>query len=162
MARLVAALLFLLLGCSAGRPAPLSLGFASGPDGPRLRLNGVNVGDSAPEAAALLGAGDTVFSAPGGARARVRWTARSGRVDSLFLLLEGSPPALMRARLVLARAAMRAGLVCGPEGCAARGGEGAVVRVASVLSWPTHVEAADAGPPSPADGLPIAALEVHP
>ncbi|MFT3917005.1 MAG: hypothetical protein QM704_23850 [Anaeromyxobacteraceae bacterium] len=162
MARLVPALLLFLLGCSAPPPPALSLGFAGGPDGPRLRLGGVTVGDEAAEAAALLGPGDSLFLAPGGALARVRWTARAGRVDSLWLTLEGSPPALMRARLVLARAAMRAGLVCGPDGCALRGGEGVVVKVASVLSWPTRVEAADAGPPRPRGGPRIAVLEVAP
>jgi hypothetical protein len=168
MTRAAAFLLFLCLGCSTAPLPPAAIGFAGSPDGPRLLVNGVRLGD--PEAAAVallgdsgragfLGLHEAALAGPGGAQVLVRYTAREGRVDGLWLELEGSLPALMRARNALAKAAMRAGATCGPDGCAAREGEGAFVRVRSVLSWPARVELVEVGHRADPRGARVAALE---
>jgi len=171
MTRAAAFLLFLCFGCSAAPLPPATLGFEEARDGLRLVVNGVRLGDPEAEAVALLGDGgragflglhEAALAGPGGARVLVRYSAREGRVDGLWLELHGSPPALMRARNALAKAAMRAGATCGPDGCASRGEGGAVLRVRSVLSWPSRVELVEVGPPAHPGGPRVAAFEGTP
>jgi len=167
MSRAAAVALFSFVACSSPPARDVALDFREAPGGMRLVVNGVRLGEA--EAAAVAALGDSgpaagiglheaVLAGPGETRATVRYTARGGRVDGLWVTFDGGPVALMDARVAVSKAAMRAGATCGPSGCAVRDAAAgsAVVKVATTLSWPTRLLVIDAPPPEVEEGPRVA------